>query len=340
MVNIDTYRFMKNENNRVLPIEALRFLLMLVVCIWHFNSGMTLMHHGYLAVDFFFILSGFFLYQSATKKGAKSSLDYTLNKIKRYYPETIVVLLPLLIISWPRVLEEPHRLVNDLFFVTSSSVFGGGWNAPLWFLHIMILAGTILYPLVKNWAKISIPVILPCIFLFAMTCLLNYGGGKLEIYGIIGPFDCSLLRGLSEMSFGILTAAFWQRKSENVLNHKYGTALLNAISILCSFAFILLTIIQPCYDRYILIIAFFVIIGCSVRVSILSSIFKSQIWGKLGSLSFELYLVHFAIMKVLVRYLGQGHDWWVFVGYIVTVFIAAIMLRWFYTKVLKMKAAR
>ena len=95
-----------------------------------------------------------------------------------------------------------------------------------------------------------------------MTCLLNYGGGKLEINGIIGPFDCSLLMGLSEMSFGILTAAFWQRKSENVLNHKYGTALLNAISILCSFAFILLTIIQPCYDRYILIIAFFVIIGC------------------------------------------------------------------------------
>lgn len=331
---------MNKMGKRVHSIEALRFLLMFLVAVWHFDSGMGQMRHGYLAVDIFFILSGFFLYRSATKREAANSLDYTWNKVKRFYPETIVVLVPLLVISWPRVLEEPHRLLNDLFFVTSSSVFGGGWNAPLWFLHIMILAGALLYPLCKNWPHISIPALLPSLFLFSMTYLLNIGDGRLECSRVIGPFDCSLLRGLSEMSLGILAAVFWERKADAVMNSRGGRGLVNALSLLSILGILTLVFIQANYDRYVLLFAVFVIVGCMDPRCILSRIPGAHVWNYLGSLSFEIYLVHFAIMKVFIRYLGNGYDGWLFACYLAVVFLSAVFLRWFYTRVIKMKAAR
>lgn len=313
---------------------------MLIVCIWHFDRGLGVMWHGYLAVDFFFILSGFFLYFSATKPQAKRTLDYTLDKVIRYYPETLIVLFPLLIVSWPRALEEPQRLLNDLFFVTSSSVFGGGWNAPLWFLHIMLLAGAILYPLVKNWRRVTITVLLPCLFLFGMTFLLNRDGGRLETGGIAGPFDCSLLRGLSEMSFGILVAAFWQMKSCAITENIAGRTCVNILSWICLAAILALLFIKPVYDRYILIFSPIVIVACYDANTALNRMFKSAVWDYLGGVSFEMYLVHFGIMKVFVRFLGRGYDGELFAVYLVAVFAASLLLRWVYTKVLKMKPAR
>lgn len=331
---------MNKMGKRVHSIEALRFLLMLLVAVWHFDSGMGQMQHGYLAVDVFFILSGFFLYRSATKREAANSLDYTWNKVKRFYPETIVVLVPLLVISWSRVLKEPHRLLNDLFFVTSSSVFGGGWNAPLWFLHIMILSGALLYPLCKNWPRISIPALLPSVFLFPMTYLLNIGDGRLECSGVIGPFDCSLLRGLSEMSLGILAAVFWERKGNSIMDSKEGQWLVNILSLVGILGVITLVFIHPDYDRYVLLFAVFVIIGCMDSRCILNKLPWPRLWDYLGSLSFEIYLVHFAIMKVLVRYLGNGYDGWLFTAYLVAVFLTAMILRWFCIRVLKINVAR
>lgn len=44
----------KMPNNRQVSIEALRFIFMLAIVVWHFGR-INPFTHGYIAVDFYFI---------------------------------------------------------------------------------------------------------------------------------------------------------------------------------------------------------------------------------------------------------------------------------------------
>lgn len=54
-------------NKRISSIELLRFVFMSIIVVWH-SFGQTFFKHGYLPVDFFFILSGVFIYEAVTRK--------------------------------------------------------------------------------------------------------------------------------------------------------------------------------------------------------------------------------------------------------------------------------
>lgn len=73
-------------------IEAFRFIFMLMICIWHYKST-EYMAHGYMAVEFFFILSGLLMYFSVSKPNALGVFDYTLRKMKRFAPDCLFLMV-------------------------------------------------------------------------------------------------------------------------------------------------------------------------------------------------------------------------------------------------------
>ena len=54
LTKIDSSKFQKNTT-----IEFLRYFFMIILLIWH--GGWDYLEHGYLVVEFYFILSGYFL---------------------------------------------------------------------------------------------------------------------------------------------------------------------------------------------------------------------------------------------------------------------------------------
>lgn len=72
-------------------IEAFRFLFMLMVCVWHYKN-VAYIAHGYMAVEFFFILSGLLMYFSVSKPNALGVFDYTLRKMKRFAPDCLFLM--------------------------------------------------------------------------------------------------------------------------------------------------------------------------------------------------------------------------------------------------------
>ena len=78
-------------------VEFYRFITIIFIAVFHFGIQYTGKFHwpkgGYLGVEFFFILSGFFLMREANKdkiKGesdSKLSVNYLLSKLKRLYPD-------------------------------------------------------------------------------------------------------------------------------------------------------------------------------------------------------------------------------------------------------------
>lgn len=88
-------RVISHKNN---SIEALRFLFVCIICLWHCRSLAPWLHHGYIAVEFFFILSGYFIHQSFLRHPNVGVCDFTLKKVKKFFVPFIisVVLLMLL----------------------------------------------------------------------------------------------------------------------------------------------------------------------------------------------------------------------------------------------------
>ena len=73
----------KNNKVKLNSIEAFRFLFKLQVCIWHYKMT-NVFAHGYMAVEFFFILSGVLMFFSANKENALGTFDYTIKKVKTF----------------------------------------------------------------------------------------------------------------------------------------------------------------------------------------------------------------------------------------------------------------
>lgn len=131
---------MKGKNNAV---EALRFFFMLMICMWHEYATSGIFKHGYLAVEFFFILSGMLLFRSATKENALGTIDYTLKKIRRFAPEYLIVMvfcylrhgiLPAVLGHRSFDVDFVLRAMPESLMLQNTGVFeGGGKCAPVVF---------------------------------------------------------------------------------------------------------------------------------------------------------------------------------------------------------------
>lgn len=96
-------------------IEALRFLFMLMICVWHYSNSHEILKHGYLGVEFFFILSGVFIYRAQDKPTLASPLEYFIKRWKRFNPKYFgAILITYLVIVLPDVVKGKAG-IKDFF---------------------------------------------------------------------------------------------------------------------------------------------------------------------------------------------------------------------------------
>lgn len=82
------------HSNKNYAIEAFRFIFICIICLWHCRDAAPWLRHGYIAVEFYFVLSGFFIFQSYRRHQNLGVLDFTWRKIKKFYiPFFISVIL-------------------------------------------------------------------------------------------------------------------------------------------------------------------------------------------------------------------------------------------------------
>ena len=73
---------------RVNVIEFLRYIFMVALLSWHGKFGYIA--KGYLVVEFFFILSGYFLMDSFIRNPYRNAAQYTEKRIKKTYLEYLI----------------------------------------------------------------------------------------------------------------------------------------------------------------------------------------------------------------------------------------------------------
>lgn len=139
--------------SRNAAIDAMRFIFICLLCPFH-CPAVNPFPNGYIAVEFFFVLAGFFIYQSYRKHCELGTIDFTLKKIKRSFWSIIISILLLMLLDRKRyiylhdfsadgIVSRYFNRIPEFFFFQGLHLVNvdSYINVTLWFVSILLIGG-------------------------------------------------------------------------------------------------------------------------------------------------------------------------------------------------------
>lgn len=330
--------------HNISSLTGLRGLAAWWVVFYHFREAMgaggghpwldTLFGHGYLAVDLFFILSGFVIaYNYAhffTHLNWSDVRSFYAKRIARIYPLHIFLLV--LFLLNPIALHlfsasgelgsryDPAYFLQSVFLVQNWGFAQElAWNIPAWSISTE-LAAYLMFPLVVFVLKrLSVPLLLLGYASFLAALYLIFHSNGLESLGHeiarLGLYRCAL-----QFFMGVVLGLMWVKYFEARGAISRG-ALLVAVAListqwmsgwLSNLLFIPLTF--TCTILYLL-----------NERSLGSITLSHPVLVYLGEISYSTYLVHYFV-KDWVKFLSAEFDLLQFFVYGLAVLVASMVL--------------
>lgn len=326
---------------KIVSIEAFRFFFMANLCLWHMEESIHYQYHGYLVVEFFFMLSGVLLYRSFLRHPEIGNLEYTIRKVKRFWIEYFIAMVPTFLMYYRGIYEDVFAQSKTAFdkgfnfllqFITDSLMIRGGiflpiGNSPTWYLSVLLIGGAIIYALLKNYHRQAITFFIP------LACLIIYGyifpQGKeqrIECWETINGFSMPIVRGIADMGTGVLLYRIFIQKNATIMAH---CRLLNWLSTISLVFIVMLMMLQEYRDAYIIVFMPVFILGLLNVDSWWNSVFKSRIWLFLGGLTYEMLLVHMFVRGPFVKFSVYEwmNPWLIGVLYLTIVLVLSYLLK-------------
>lgn len=295
-------------------IEFYRFLMIMGVAILHFSEDYStkVFYGGYLGVDFFFMLSGYFLmvhflkHEQMGVNPVRSSLTYVMNRIKKLYPPYFVTILLMTAVRWIHAGGGMGNLWLLIYQNRWQYLMLHSVGAPtaciirsVWFLSPLIVLSYFIYFCLcinKEKAVGLAPIISLIGFVFIAQ---KYGflGIHFEYIGIFGG---GFVRGLPEMLLGVFLAYLVEEyyKDKKVIRNDICGILLRMVC----YVVILWTMwrSQWNFEDFNVLPTFALLIMLSFVNPIKCRMEKVMIY--LGGISYWIYLLHIVVGFVLANY--------------------------------------
>ena len=207
---------MKTSSNRLVAVDGLRGIAAICVALMHAHISWTPVWRGYLAVDFFFILSGYVIARSYEPRFASglSVRDYAVARIERLFPLLAIgsligmgVWLAGLGTFEPTSRSDLMRaVIGQLAMVPfMSSAASLAFNAALWSISFELLANlvhVVIYPRLDTRRLLAL---IAGAFLLLMFMGHRYGSLN------VGWSGESALGGLARVMFGFFFGVLLHR---------------------------------------------------------------------------------------------------------------------------------
>lgn len=321
-------------------LNALRGLAAFIVICFHVGEAFATnaidqpCNHGYLAVDFFFLLSGFVIgYSYDDRWQFMTQQQFFIRRLKRLHPLLIVgaiigfaTFLAAGSLTW----NGEHKTIGLVMIALLMNVFlipiisgmkadvrGNGemypLNGPTWSLFFEYI-GNILYALLLR--KLSNRYLLIVVAVSAVSVIsfaLNNGSGTYSMGVGWSLADNNFIGGLIRMTFsysmGMLIARYY-----NNINNVRARLLPLFTSIICCVSLIVLmvmpyvggsqpSILNGIYDSFCIIVAFPLIVIIASKADIKGTTL-TKACRLVGDMSYPFYIVHYPFM-----YLFYAHVW-------------------------------
>jgi Predicted acyltransferases len=294
-------------------LDGLRGIAALAVVLFHFMEWVytdptkNFIGHGFLAVDFFFCLSGFVIGYAYDDRIAKMGLrKFFISRIIRLHPlviaGSILGLLAFLFDPFGGHTELYSNgkiiltLLCSLFMIPLPIIADRGFNlfsfnAPAWSLFWEYIAN-IVYAFVLYRIGRSYLLLLTIISAFAI-CYVSYSSGNL-LGGWSGP---TFWDGCARISYSFLAGLLIYR-SDWIIKNKLGFI---GLSILLLLAFIMPFSNWNWLSEPLVVLLYFPLLIALGAGAVLTPNFK-KVCVFSGNISYPLYMTHYAVLWMFGNY--------------------------------------
>lgn len=230
-------------------IELLRFFFAVLILLYHGlaflapDSSFLRCTNGAVAVEFFFILSGFLMANSAKKKIGdtanigKDSVDFIKKKYLSVFPYHLfsyvcsfivaVILGSLTVVGAVKLFVNslPNLFMLDMVGLPYTMVAG-----YVWFVSAMLIAMAVLYPILRRWFSVFTNIIAPVLGVLLLGWLAQTYGRLTYISFWTGLTFKGVLRAVAEIAFGCAAFALCERLKERDFT-KFGKLVLSLLEL-------------------------------------------------------------------------------------------------------------
>ncbi|MCR4611895.1 MAG: acyltransferase [Lachnospiraceae bacterium] len=174
----------------------------------------------YIAVEFFFVVSGALLYKnmSVYSDRYKGAWQYNLHRYKNIWPKYLmafVCVFVAIVIKEGYGFKEIYRKLLDSIleiFMLQGIGLNRDWdyiNPTLWYISILIIAGYVIYWFLANHKDTFIKIIVPICLVIGYSYLYRYVGSLDAVVKTEGFYgNQALIRGFLDMCLGIYAMEF------------------------------------------------------------------------------------------------------------------------------------
>lgn len=302
-------------------IEFWRFLFCCQVLLLHFyHAGFMYKKHddlpfagGAIAVEFFFILSGYLFAKSYEKYSMESgeqstTLAFFKSKLKRLYPHYLYSFFVYFMIFNFAILDVNFKRIgknflNSIWEILAAPMTGIGdfvYNGATWYISASLIVFLVFHRCMKINKDIFIKLIIPIMICLIYGYLYQEIGwlGSWKTYNFL--FRNGLVRAFAGIGLGVLLYYVVEK-----LKCWKPTCFMRTVFTILEvvvYAVSLLFGYLRGNDKFdfILLLCFVIGIGISFgNISFTNTIFGGRFIQYLGKLSFPMYLNHWLIMRLM-----------------------------------------
>jgi len=292
-------------------IEFLRFFFSVIIVIHHsrkiLGDNNCWFLGGSLAVEFFFIVSGYLMMHSITKAENNSVLSlgketghFLLKKIKVLYPEILVGFF--ISASFIALAEGLRGMSVVKFFIDSiwditpfiqSGLTYRSVNGVVWYISSMILCMAVLYPLIRKYKDFMLCVIVPLLIFLSYGYLCRNFTDPRNPTVWLGFTYKGNIRALGDICLGIVAFVFVSWLSKINFTFK-GKVFLTIVEFFAYLSEVLYMFFYPATRTdFVMIFVFALAISITFSgKSVDLGIFQNKVCIWLGKYSLSLYLGH------------------------------------------------
>lgn len=257
-------------------VEFLRLVFTLGIVAHHtaLNGNLRFFNEGWLGVEFFFILSGFFL--MITFKPEKTTYELARSKAVHFIPLTLLLAL----FNGKIVLIPANMLFLQGTGLAAAAPPQG------WYLGVLFWVSLFYFYVLKAFKPEISKLTIALITFFAYCAFKNGWSNAL--------LSSQLIRGLAGIGLGCFLGCFW-RSADGKSGYAGKTGVYTVAEIVFLLYSVGLMFVKPLYpaNRITAVLSFAILIVLFVlKRGKVSQFFEKPFWARISCCSFAIYMVH------------------------------------------------
>ena len=323
-------------------LELLRFLAATIIVGYHTKF---VFHSGWIFVEFFFIISGFFAYKKVLqyKESGESFKDfpvkYTLKKMWRIFPYTFMSMILFVVFELREQLlnagiktigrfalyfTENISLLNATGMIPKEVELGDGWVMStmmmpiLWYIIVLFVMLPVMMYLVYYldekiglWLYIFLPM-----FLYGALIMSTGTIDGFHYEMMIYPALC--MRALAGLLLGALVYRVSVAFQNKISKKRYFVVVFGLIEILVYVFVACLASIENLRNEIIVIACLVLGLGLTLSGATFTSYVKGKVISFMGALSLPMYCVHMIVVETKPEFSP-------YMVYLITICISIVM---------------